>query len=245
MRILIIENEEKAYQRLAKLLKEIAPEKRVVGRCATIKESLQWFKENAAPTLVLSAVQLPDGLSFQIFQKLQYTLPVIFICRFDKYAIDAFKANGIHYISKPVMKKDLQEALKRYETRISSIQHSPIQERFIVHVGKQMKIVPVEEIAYFNTENKIVYLVTNDGTRHPIDYTLEELEKMLNPKSFFRANRQFITNISSIVKMMPASKSRLELSLKPVTRHEVITSFERTADFRKWVTGSSTARTFH
>src|SRR5688572_3815633 len=236
MRILIIENEDKAYERLAKLLKEIAPEKKIVGRCTTIKESLQWFKDNAPPTLALSAVQLPDGLSFQIFEKLQYKLPVIFICRFDKYAIDAFKANGIHYLSKPVSKKDLKEALERYETRFSSMQHSPVQERFIVHIGKQMKIVPVKDIAYFNTENKMVYLVTNDGTKHSIDYTLEELEKMLNPKSFFRANRQYITNISSIVKMMPASKSRLELSLKPETRHEVITSFERTADFRKWLT---------
>ena len=238
MRILIIENEEKAYQRLVKLLEEIAPEKRIVGRCRTTREAMQWFKENEAPTLVLSAVQLPDGLSFQIFQKLQLKLPVIFICRFDKYAIDAFKANGIHYILKPVSRNDLKEALTRYETRFSSMQHSTVQERFIVHVGKQMKIVPVDDIAYFTTENKMGYLVTNEGIKHVVDYTLEELEKILNPKSFFRANRQFITNISSIVKMMPASKSRLELSLKPETRQEVITSFERTADFRRWLTGA-------
>ena len=250
MRILVIENDEKAYLRLHKLVKEIAPEKRIVGRCSTVREALQWFKENIPPTLVLSAVQLPDGLSFEIFKKLQYKLPVIFLCRFDKYAIDAFKANGIHYLSKPVSKKDLREALTRYETRFFSMRHSPIkdpplnghhllyQERFIVQVGKQMKLVPVEEIAYFYTENKIVYLVTYANEKYSTDYTLEELEKMLNPKLFFRANRQYITNISSIVKMMPASKSRLELSLRPETRQGIITSFERTADFRKWLTGA-------
>lgn len=251
MRILIIENEEQAFRRLEKFITDLAPEKRIIGHCSTVKEALEWLKENPAPDLVISAVQLPDGLSFEIFRNIHYELPVIFTCHLDKYALAAFKANGLHYLVKPVRKNDLKEALARYETRFSSIRnlkvknqplngyHPKYQERFIVHVGKQMKLIPAVEIAYFYTENKIVYLVTTSGEKHSTDFTLEELEKILSPKLFFRANRQYITNIASIVKMKPASKSRLELSLNPETRNEIITSLDRTPKFRQWLMGTS------
>ena len=250
MRILIVEHEDHAYRRLKTLLAEIAPEARIAGRCRNISQSLHWLKTHAVPDLIFSAVQLPDGLSFEIFRTMRLILPVIFICRLDKYALDAFKANGIHYLAKPIQKKDLQEALAKYQfffqhkrvhKRKNSgplADHSSFQKRFIVHVGKQMKLVPVDDIAYFFTENKIVYLVTYHGDKYSIDFTLEELEKMLDPRIFFRANRQFITGISSIVRMAPASKSRLELSLKPQTKHDIITSFDRTSSFRKWLVGA-------
>ena len=249
MQVLIVEHEEKAYTRLKTLLRELSPHLEIAGRCTSVAESVQWLKNHFLPDLVFATIQLPDGLSFEIFRKLRLEIPVIFICRLDKYAIDAFKVNGLHYLAKPISKEDLRQALNKYdsffepnvirkETNSSRLtKDSRFQKRFIVQVGKQMKLVPVEDIAYFFTENKVVYLVTYGGEKYSVDFTLEELEKLLEPKMFFRANRQFITGISSIVKLAPASKSRLQLSLNPQTKHEIITSFERTSNFRKWLMG--------
>lgn len=251
MRTLIIENDTEAFQQLKKLLEELAPEKKIAGHCSSIKDAVQWLQHNAAPDLIFSVVQLPDGLSFEIFKKLENKVPVIFTCKYDKHAMAAFKANGIYYILKPVKKRELQEALKKYDacfargrghykTNRSPVQiPSRYQERFMVSVGAQMKLLKTEEIAYFYTENKVVYLVTLGGTKYAVDYTLERLYPLLNPHFFFRINRQFIINISAIVQMTPASKSRLQLTLRPATDHNTITSFERTEDFRKWVLGVS------
>lgn len=248
MRILIIENDQEDIKHLEKLLTELAPEKKVVGRCRTVKEAGEWFQTHPLPHLIFSAVQLPDGLSIDMLRMLNNKIPVIFTCTFDKYAIDSFKVQGIDYLMKPVKKDELVQALKRYESNFSNRQNlaeaprpfpgiSPYRERFIVSRGKDMKVISTTEIAYCYTENKIVYLVTGAGEKYTIDFTLEQLEKMLDPKIFFRINRQFVVSISSIVKMTPASKSRLALTLHPETRYGTITSNERTADFRKWLTG--------
>lgn len=234
---------------MEKLIKKIAPAKKIVGRCYSIQEATEWFRLNPPPDLVFSVVQLPDGLTFEFFRKLNHKVPVIFTCSFERYALDAFKANGIDYLVKPVREEELREALNKYETIFSKRDtikgqhgvnnHPHYQERFIITVGKQMKLVPTEEIAYFYTENKLVYLVTESGEKFTTDFTLEQLEKILDPHKFFRINRQFTISISSILKMIPASKSRLKLLLKPETRYETITSFERTAKFRKWLVGLS------
>jgi DNA-binding LytR/AlgR family response regulator len=150
---------------------------------------------------------------------------------------------------KPVKQEELQQALNRYEATFSSRRnliekkqhliagYPQYQERFIVNIGKQMKLIPTKEIAYFYTENKVVYMVTDTADKYTVDFTLEQLVKILNPKFFFRINRQFVINISAIVRMIPASKSRLKLSLKPGAKYEAVTSFERTAKFRKWLMG--------
>ncbi|SHN03132.1 LytTR family DNA-binding domain-containing protein [Chitinophaga sp. CF418] len=249
MRTLIIENDTEAFQQLKTLLEELAPEQKIAGHCSSIKDTMQWLQHNAAPDLIFSVVQLPDGLSFEIFKKLENRVPVIFTCKYDKHAIAAFKANGIYYIVKPVKKSELREALKRYDicfargrghykTNLPSVQMpSRYQERFMVSVGAQMKLLKTEDIAYFYTENKVVYLVTFDGMKYAVDYTLEQLYLLLDLHFFFRINRQFIINISAIVQMAPASKSRLKLTLRPATDRNTITSFERTENFRKWVLG--------
>lgn len=247
MRILIIEDDLDAFQQLKKLLKELAPEKKIVGHCCSIKETMKWLQHNLAPDLILSVVQLPDGLSFEIFRKLKDNVPVIFTCKYEKHAIEAFKANGIYYILKPVKKRELEDALKRYKDFFSPSRNqykksqlqpqSHYQERFMVPSGAQMKLLKTEEIAYFYTENKVVYLVTFEGMKYVMDYTLERLQLLLDPRFFFRINRQFVINISAIVQIATASKSRLQLTLRPVTDHNTITSFERTDNFRKWVLG--------
>jgi len=249
MRILIIDQDAEAVKHLEKLLNEIAPEKKISGRCKDLKTATQWLEKNPLPDLIFSVIELPDGLSFDIFNNLREKPPVIFTCTYEKYAIDAFKANGIYYLLKPVKKEELKEALNRYDTFFSSerlettIQPATnackglYQERFLVTIGRQMKLVQAEEVAYFFTEQKIVYLVTFQRVKYNTGFTLERLEQQLNPASFFRINRQFIINISAIVKLLPASKSRMQVVLKPETNHDTITSFGRTESFYNWMLG--------
>ena len=250
MKILIIDDEENAIERLEKLVYEVAPEKQVVGTCKSIQQTLQWLHENDYPDLILSDVQLSDGLSFEIFDQLKKRTPVIFVSAYDKYAIDAFRAEGLHYLLKPVKKQELKDAINRYEknyqgNKLMATEQTPtqlppkqqVQERFIIHSGPQIKLLQDTEIAYLYSENKTVYVVTFDNQKFPMDMTLEGFEKILNPMLFYRISRQFIVQQKAIRKMEPASKQRIALTLHPPTKHETITSFERTPLFKKWLLG--------
>lgn len=254
MKILIIEDELHSVERLEKLIAEVAPEKKVVGKCKSVQQSLQWFDENEYPDLILSDVQLSDGLSFEIFSRLKRKVPVIFISAYDNYAVDAFKAAGVHYLLKPVKKEELREALDRYEhinqgrkNSASQLENNSqeepdqktkkYQERFIINIGKQIKLLHDTDIAYIYTESKVIYIVVFDNHKYIIDLTLEQFDAILNPAMFYRINRQFIVSMKSIKKMSPASKQRVELKLEPNTSYETITSFERTPAFKKWLLG--------
>lgn len=251
MQILIIEDEQNAIERLEKLIQEIAPEKTIAGKCRSVAETIQWLNEHEAPDLILSDVQLSDGLSFDVFHQLTTKVPVIFISAYDTYALEAFKAQGIHYLLKPVKKQELREAIERYDSNYlgrnlsgahgkqppAPVLPKQFQERFIINVGSQIKLVHDKEIAYIFTENKVVYIVTFSNQKLVIDISLETLEKLLNPKMFYRINRQFIVSLTAISKMTPASKQRIELTLTPATSYETITSFERTPQFKKWLLG--------
>jgi len=249
MRILIIDQDSQAIRYLEKLLNEIAPENKISGRCKDIKTAEQWLQNNPLPDLIFSVIELPDGLSFEIFNNLRKKPPVIFTGDDEKYTIDAFKANGIYYLLKPVEKEELKEALNRYETFFSRGENASTikgaanpgkisyQERFLVTIGRQMKLISIEDVAYFFTEQKIVYLVTFQKVKYNTGFTLERLEQQLNPAIFFRINRQFIINISAIVKLLPASKSRMQVVLKPETIHDTITSSGRTESFYNWMLG--------
>jgi DNA-binding LytR/AlgR family response regulator len=251
MRVLIIEDEQNAIERLEKMFAEVAPEKIIIGKCHSIEQTIQWFNQNEYPDLIISDVQLSDGLSFDIFYQLEKQVPIIFISAYDRFAVEAFKARGLHYLLKPVKKNELKEAITRYDNNteksaeqiVNSVaENSPVfskqyQEKFIIHVGAQIKLVQDHEIAYIFTENKVVYLVTNTNQKYSMEITLEAFEKLLNPALFYRINRQFIVSIKAIEKMAPASKQRIELSLVPATSYETITSFERTPQFKKWLLG--------
>jgi DNA-binding LytR/AlgR family response regulator len=249
MGILIIDQDSQAIKYLEKSLNEIAPHMEISGRCTDIKSAEQWLQKNPLPNLVISVIELPDGLSFDIFNKLQKKPPVIFMGENDKYAMDAFKANGIYYLLQPIKKEELNAALNRYETFFSraDVENTgkaavnPVkgsyQERFLVTIGRQMKLILAEDVAYFFTEQKIVYLVTFQNVKYNTGFTLERLEQQLNPAMFFRINRKFIINISAIVKLLPASKSRMQVVLKPEILHDTITSFGRTESFCSWMLG--------
>jgi len=249
MRILIIESEREVIRELEHILPETIAEEVVSSFCNDIHTAREWFRKNNLPDLVFSAVTFPNGLSFDLFKTLKNIPPVVYMSANDQFALDAFRRNGIYYLLKPLDKAEVGKAVSRYRyfmskevvpTVIDENQvnfNNRFQDRFLVTVGKQVKLVKAEEVAYFFSEQKIVYLITVTGNKYRTGFTLERLEQLLNPALFFRINRQFIIHLSAIVKMIPASKSRLQVVLRPDTSYNTVTSSGRTDSFYKWLLG--------
>ena len=248
--ILIIEDEEPAANRLKKMVTELQPGANVLENIVSVNSAITWFKENPLPDLIFSDIQLSDGLSFEIFKNVEVQCPVIFITAYDQYAIDAFKVNSIDYLLKPIKKDDLQAALNKFNKLnnkdapaldINKVleaftpSKTDYKTRFIVRYGEHIKTIKIEEAAYFYTEDKINFLTTNEGRRYTIDYNLDNLESVLDPKVFFRINRQFIISIHAISEMFTYSKSRVLVKLIPPSKHETIVSTERSGDFKLWL----------
>lgn len=251
MRILIIEDEEPAAKRLQKMLKELIPESTVVDNIVSISSAINWFGENESPDLIISDIQLSDGLSFEIFKKVNLACPIIFTTAFDQYAIDAFKVNSIDYLLKPVKKSELENALSKFNKLTHSLpaplidinkllqsintSGTEFKKRFVVRYGEHIKTIDIEEVVYFYTEDKVTFLCTKDSRRFVIDYNLDALDAALDPKTFFRINRQYIIGIHSISEMFAYSKSRVLIKLNPPAKHETIVSTERSGGFKQWL----------
>lgn len=255
MKILVIEDEKLASDRLIKMIKEVEPSAEILDTLVSIRSSVEWLKTHAAPDVIMMDIHLADGPSFEIFAAVQVTSPVIFTTAYDEHALDAFKVNSIDYLLKPIKKEEIERAfeklrklsgmhLKQLETFMKQFSGQAnstpkdYQKRIVIRYGDTIKMVEVAEVAYFYTEDKINYLCTAANLRYPIDYNLDELETMLDPEQFFRINRQFIINISSIDKMLAWSKSRVKVVLKPATTEDTIVSTERSPNFKDWLTGS-------
>ncbi|MGE5109008.1 MAG: LytR/AlgR family response regulator transcription factor [Sphingobacteriales bacterium] len=252
MHILIIEDEEAAVKRLQKLLKETEPGWTVVDSLVSIKSSIEWFKKNPMPDLVLMDVHLADGISFEILKQATIDCPVIFITAYDQYALEAFKLNTIDYLLKPVKKEDFLNAVNKFkkhqpqpspkldiEKIISSFQSAQqeFKKRFVVRYGDHIKTINTEDASYFYTEARANFMVTKDTRRYVIDYNLDQLETLLDPKIFFRINRQFIIGIHSLDEMLTYSKSRVMIKLNPPCKIETIVSTERSGEFKQWLGG--------
>lgn len=253
MKILLLEDEDPAAKRLEKLLKEIEPGVTVPQNIVSVASGVKWLKENLSPDLIISDIQLADGLSFEIFRQVQTLCPVIFTTAYDQYAIEAFKVNSIDYLLKPVKKEALAAAIDKYkklsaskqpalpdiskllEAMASGEQQSKYKKRFAVRYGEHLKTISIDEAAYFYTEDKINFLTTKEGRRYTIDFNLDSLESMLDPHVFFRINRQYIIGISAIAEMFAYSKSRVLVKLNPPAKHETIVSTERSGDFKLWL----------
>ena len=247
--ILIIEDEEPAANRLKKMVTELEPDANVLDNIVSVNSAIAWFKQNPSPDLIFSDIQLSDGLSFDIFKNVAVQCPVIFITAYDQYAIDAFKVNSIDYLLKPIKKDDLQVAINKFKklnksessfdiNKMLEVFNQPkagYKTRFIVRYGEHIKTIKIEDAAYFYTEDKINFLITNEGRRYTIDYNLDALESTLDPKTFFRINRQFIISINAISEMFSYSKSRVLVKLNPPSKHETIVSTERSGDFKLWL----------
>ena len=254
MNVLIVEDEQPAVERLQKLLQEAAPDAHVVGITDSIMASVQWLQTHAAPGLILMDIELSDGQSFEIFQHVKVESPVIFTTSYDEYAIRAFKVNSIDYLLKPVTVETLQVSIAKIKTfaqsfttavapaqRIENLIRDLLKlapeyrDRFLVQAGPRYLSIETADIAYFFLTNKTTFLKTWEGKKYIVDYTLDELETMLPPNTFFRTNRQFILHIHAVHGMHPFFNHKLKLALKPAADEEVLVSKEKTPAFKKWM----------
>lgn len=256
MNILIIEDENAAARRLEKLVGEIAPEAQIMDRLDSVETAVLWLKNNPQPDLILLDIHLADGSSFEIFQHVTVTAPIIFTTAYDEYALQAFKENTVDYLLKPIKSNELEVAIGKYRRLY---QQRPVQNytaladaimhqgagpnylrRMLIRFSNSFKLVDINDVAYFYTKDKITFLVSrSSGKRFPADYPLDKLEGMLEPAVFFRINRQFIINVHAIKEMHPYSKSRVKVDLDPPSDLETVVSTERSAEFKRWLVGEN------
>jgi DNA-binding LytR/AlgR family response regulator len=249
MDVLIIEDEKIAANNLEKMLHQIDRNINVQSKIDSIEDSVKWLNNNKTDLIFLD-IHLADGLCFKIFERIEIKTPIIFTTAYDQYAIKAFKVNSIDYLLKPVEVQQLEQSLEKFKElyqvknaknidfdALINFYNNQIQyqERFIVRYAQKIKSIKTNEIAYFYANNENVFLCTKGNNNYPVDYSLDKLGNMINPKDFFRINRQFIVNISSIEKMYSLSKSRIKIELNPKPDTEIIVSYSRMSDFKKWL----------
>ncbi len=252
MKILIVEDENAAARRLEKLLSEVAPEAVVLQRLDSVEAAVLWLQNNPQPDLILLDIHLADGSSFEIFDHVAVTCPVIFTTAYDEFALQAFKVNAVDYLLKPIKTNELAAAIDKYKKvfKVPAQDYTALLDtlrkhegqnylrRMLIRFGNSIKLVDMSDAAYFYTKDKITFLVSrSSGKRFPVDYPLDKLEGMLDPAVFFRINRQFVINVAAIREMHPYSKSRVKVDLEPSTDLETIVSTERSAEFKKWLVG--------
>lgn len=250
MKILIIEDEKHNASRLQRLLADISPEFEVMGVLETVKESVNWLQKEETPDIILMDIRLSDGLSFDIFDKVDVVSPVIFTTSYDEYAVRAFKVNSIDYLLKPIEKEELEAALEKAEMErkknipvleLEQLLHlfrekGPVfRKRFLLTGYNGYKIISVSEIAYIFTEQKITYLVTREKNSEMLGQAMDELEDELDPDVFFRANRQFIIHIDSVGRIQNDMNGKLKISLKQDCSVEIIVSREKAPLLKKWL----------
>ncbi len=250
MKLLILEDESLAAERIRKMLAEIDSSFEIVGEIKSVEQGKKWFGENPEPDLIISDIRLLDGLSFDLFKQLKLETPVIFTTAYDQYAIKAFEVNSIDYLLKPIEKEKLKESIDKHQTRVAENkfpadfdglyeliqnQRKSYKSRFLIKIGQKIVAVPVEKISYFYSQNKLTYIVTKDGKKLPTDQTLETLEDQLDPKVFYRANRQVMVSFDSISEIHPYFKGRLKIELNPTLDMDIVISADKTPEFKSWL----------
>ncbi len=250
MNALIIEDEKPSARYLRRMLEK--QDVQVNHMLHSVAEAVEWFKNNEHPELIFLDIQLSDGLSFEIFDEVEVKSAIIFTTAFDEYALQAFKLNSIDYLLKPIDEEELQDAVKKYSTfkpNAQNVQFSfddikklllnPVEreykKRFTTKIGQHIKMISVEDIECFYSENKGTYAHTNDGRDYLLETTLEQLEQELSPENFFRISRKFYININSIKDIISYTNSRLQLKLNSYKEQEVIVARERVKDFKLWL----------
>jgi DNA-binding LytR/AlgR family response regulator len=249
MKVLIVEDEGIAAEKLEQMLREVDPEIQVIGKTGSVKESAEWLLQNNADLIFLD-IQLSDGISFSIFDQVAVTTPVIFTTAYDQYAIKAFELNSISYLLKPIRKSDLTESIQKFRNLKSAFsidfdvlmaqiqgRQPEFKKRFLIQIGEKIRKVEITEVAYFYVMDKGCYLRTFGGNNYPVDYTLDKLETMIDLSVFFRINRKYLVNMDAISNMLAYSRGRVKLELKPRAddEFETIVSIDRSADFKKWL----------
>lgn len=250
MTTIIIEDEKPAARLLQRKLEKINIEVGVMLH--SVEESIDWFSKNEHPDLIFLDIQLSDGLSFEIFEKIEIKSAVIFTTAYDEYALRAFKLNSIDYLLKPIDENDLEVAVLKFKARlpkqetlqldfeqIKKMLTNPFdknyKKRFTVKIGQHLKVISIDEIECFFSENKGTYIHTFDKRNYLIECTLEVLEQELDPVDFFRISRKFIIPLKAIKEIVLYSNSRLKVILPSYATDEVIVSREKVSEFKNWI----------
>jgi DNA-binding LytR/AlgR family response regulator len=253
MRIFLIEDEPLVLERLTSMIRKISKDMDIIGDADSVESALMWLQSNPTPDLIITDVQLADGSCFELFARFTPSCPLIFVTAYNHYAIEAFKVSALDYLLKPVKSEELEAALnkarKHLTTTLQNIDYNKLAQailqeeskydrRYLIRYGEQIRTVHSDEIAYIYTTQKAIFLVLFTGKEYPLDKTMDVLEHELDPKKFFRINRQFIVNIKSIGQMHTVSKSRVQLDLVPAFKgDDVIVSTEKSPIFKEWLGG--------
>ncbi len=250
MNIIIIEDEKPAARLLQRKLEKI--EIKVTTMLHSVEEAISWFSTNNHPDLIFLDIQLSDGLSFEIFEKIDIKSAVIFTTAYDEYALQAFKLNSIDYLLKPIDEEELEMAVSKFKERFpkketiqldfdqikkmfSNPTETHYKKRFTIKLGQQLKMINIEDVECFYSENKGTYLHTFENRNYLLDSTLEQLETELDPKDFYRVSRKFIIPMKSIKEIQVHSNSRLKIILPTYKDDEVIVSREKVQEFKTWL----------
>lgn len=248
MKVLIIEDERPAAQKLIRLLGEIDPGIEVTDVLKSVEESINWLQDKPSPDLVFMDIQLEDGTCFEIFEKYDLKKPVVFTTAYDEYSLKAFKVNSVDYLLKPIDPEELKYAIEKYRVfhsekadfgKLESLinQLKPrTKERFLIKVGKHFRSIPISSINCFYIKERCNFINIQNGKNYAIDYSLDKIEQLVDPGLFFRINRNFIINFSAIKDIVAYSSNRLKIILNNWSdQDEILVSRERVADFKKWM----------
>lgn len=246
LKALIIEDEAPAARRLEKMLVECDPDIKILGVLETVQEGIEWLESHSHPDVIFSDIQLADGISFLIYEKVLPTCPVIFVTAFDQFAIRAFEINSIDYLLKPFTKEQLEKSLNKLKQfgkpnqtgvkdLLDDIQSKKPKQRFLISKGESLIPVNTSEIAYIFTEDKAVMIMTKDNKSYFINYSLDEVEHMVDEKQFFRLNRQIITHVDSIAKISNYFNGKLKVEVTPKFSSEIVISRAKAPVFKEWL----------
>ncbi|MCC6410829.1 MAG: response regulator transcription factor [Saprospiraceae bacterium] len=253
MNVFIVEDEPLGLDRLVKLLHETDESLRLLGTADSIQSAVQWLQTHPEPDLIFMDIELADGQCFEIFNRTEVRAPVVFTTSYDEYALNAFKVNSIDYLLKPIRKEDLQRALgklRRLQTPTSTTvlveqllrdlnagkPRTEYRQRFLVRQGQRMLAVETADIAYFFAEGKICWLRNKNNQRYLVDYTLDQLENLLDPTVFYRINRSYLVHVQAIVNIQPFLNGKLILTLEPTAENkDAVVSKEKATEFKSWM----------
>ena len=245
MRVLIVEDEHFAFERLSMLIKRVDKSIEIVAHAKSIREAVEHFKQKNFD-LAFVDIQLADGLSFGIFDQVEVDCPLIFTTAYEQHAIRAFKLNSVDYLLKPIRQADLAEALNKYD-RIwkakkdtslllkQAMENVEYKDRFVIKVGEYIKVVKSEDISCFYSFAKGTYVHTIENRNYLIDFSLEEVSSLVNPEDFFRVNRKFIVKLDQIEDMIAYSNSRIKVKMRIPPDEDIIVARERVKEFKTWL----------
>lgn len=248
MNVLIIEDEHLAASKLEIMIRAIDPDIKVMARLESVLDSINWLNENEKPDLIFMDIQLDDGICFEIFDSVKIETPIIFTTAYDSYAIKAFQVNSVDYLLKPIEEQALSKSLEKYKSIYSSKKThdeklkfvfdqmiNNYKTRFFVKIGNHFHSISVNEIQCFLIQERGTFLRTINGKKYDLDYSLDQIQKLVDPAKFFRINRNYLIHIDSIQDIYSYSSNRLGVKLKMLDHLDMIVSREKVADFKKWL----------